>query len=150
MPRPKNYKLKAAAQARVGKAQAHAATEITILDGSESDSSVCEVTSWVGGVNHDPFPTQVWLDIDKDDELSDAEEVELVAGLERQAELEIRVTEKVDAFRLLKMDLPDRGWKKAEAKRGLGYTGGLSDRSQRRQRQKVREKEERDAELRKR
>lgn len=118
-----------------------------------------EETCWDGSVNNIPDEC-VWTDESETDDCSfadsdsesvisavEAEGEVLSKGLEKQ--LEIESTLLTAHKRYLKATVSRKEWKRAEAKRGFGYNG-LSERTKRFHSQLAREKENRDAGIRKR
>ena len=153
-PQKSSHFLVAAARARVARHVNPASEEILDVLNSESASeSDLEVTTWTGGVNDHTFLSRdAWTD-DSDDEgslLSEAESVEIITSLEKQAGVEVVVMEKTaSAVDSLMWHKTPAEWKKVESNRHLGYTrGALSGRSDRRRKQEERKKEEADAEKR--
>ncbi|KAG6822089.1 hypothetical protein H0H92_015339, partial [Tricholoma furcatifolium] len=169
MARPKNSKKAAAARARAGRSRKKAKTidVIVLSDSSDQESEDDEMvdreiltgddcTSWTGGVNHeesdlesDVEEDREWQDTESDDEVIELEGPELVDGLRQKWELRQKnqVTEytetKLTAYTYLMAKKTNKEWTKAEAQRGLGYTG-LSDRRKREINKELHDKEAKD------
>ncbi|KAH9039650.1 hypothetical protein EDB85DRAFT_2181181 [Lactarius pseudohatsudake] len=117
-----------------------------------------ECTGWTGGVNYVPSDTdsdsddEDWKETDLDDEsdgggeLEDLEGEDLLDGLRNEWELlqqELESLEEPTPYKHLLGKTMAKEWKKAEAKRGLGYNG-QSARRKREITQQLREKEVQD------
>ena len=117
-----------------------------------------ERTKWTGGVIHIPdsesdsdrdFDPSSALESEpgSDEEFSELEGDELLESLQRQAAEEAKLLQKPVPYEELKRGVSGQEWKKAEAKRGFGYTGN-SGRTKRRQEKVARDKSDKDAKLR--
>jgi predicted Mrr-cat superfamily restriction endonuclease len=154
MPYKSKSKQKSIAHARKVKwfkanITAHSISE-TELD-SDSDSGVT-VTAWTGCVNNhlivtdDSGSDSEWESNSSDDEVDELEGDELVESLQREIEHEIQLLQELEPtpssqYERLKTVVSAKEWEKAEQNRGLGYTG-RGKRTQRKQRQEVRENAE--------
>ncbi|KAH9018306.1 hypothetical protein EDB84DRAFT_1626781 [Lactarius hengduanensis] len=170
MPPNKRAQKAAAARARAAKYQkkevevevsSDAAIERPEPDGNHEPDIEC--TGWTGGVNYVPSDTdsddEEWkeTDLDLDDEsdgpgndgggdLEDLEGEDLLDGLRNELELlqqELKDLEKPTPYEHVLRKTTAKEWKKAEAKRGLGYNG-QSARRKREIAQQLCEKEEQD------
>jgi hypothetical protein len=166
MPRQKSWRKASAAHARTfrhSRTQEPTASE-PIRKQSENhsnDSEALDVSNWDGTVNHYPSDWEMtdW-DLDAADELdSDLEEltgIELISSLAQAAQHEMDLlkepTQETTGYKKIitvGQTFGPKEWRKAERKRGFGYTGN-SERTRRRNEQKLRDKEVEDAKLRKR
>jgi hypothetical protein len=163
MPQPPKARKAAAARAREGKAQKKVmlnnedALELSSDNMQLEKESDAECTDWTGGVNHvlsDSENDEDWEDIysaseasdsdnDEDHDLEELEGQDLVEGLHKYWALELQELAQLTPYELLLQKKIPKEWKKAEAKRELGYNG-LSDRRKREIAQKLRIKEEQD------
>jgi uncharacterized sporulation protein YeaH/YhbH (DUF444 family) len=171
MPSSTKAQRAAAARARAAKIQMEMVDILEIssdsaIQQSESEDdhdSDIECTGWTGGVNHVPSDTDTdsgdedWKDTDLDggsadsdeddnEDLEDLEGEDLLDGLQKKWELlqqELEDLEKPTPYECILKKTTAKEWKKAEARRGLGYNG-KSARRKREVAQQLREKEEQD------
>ena len=157
-------KKRSAANAREAKVQKRLKTadeeHKTTSIQTDSDSDV-EVTSWTGGVkNHLIISDDIDSDFDNteweveysEDDLDDLEGEELIESLQKEIEHEISLLEELNTTpyeKISQVNLTTKKWKNVEKKRGFGYNGH-AERTQRKHRQRAREKAEKDAVTRKR
>jgi len=170
MPSTKNSQKAAAARARAAKSQKKTVEVVEISSNSDSATEPdhehepdIECTGWTGGVNYVPSDSdpdsddEDWKDTDWDgggaesdedcnEDLEDLEGQDLLDALRNKWELlqqELEDLAKPTPYEHISKKTGAREWKKAEAKRALGYNG-LSARRKREIAQKLREKEEQD------
>jgi len=121
------------------------------LTGIPSDS---DETRWPGGVNHDPetdnsdFSWDEGSESESEDDVTDDEDPELIARLQKNVEHHLQLLDTVTAYDALMTGSNMADWKKVESKRALGYTGN-SARTARRHDKWARDKEKEDAKVRK-
>jgi hypothetical protein len=166
MPRKLKRWNDAAARARKGRAAAHK-NHLELKDPKsvhpeeETPNELTNVdnerTKWTGGVNHasdsdsdrDFNPSSASeSEPGSDEEFSELEGDELLESLQRQAAEEAKLLQKPVPYEELRRAVSRQEWKKAEAKRGFGYTGN-SGRTKRRQEKSARDRSDKDAKLRK-
>lgn len=129
-------------------------TVINVMTDSESE---IEVTRWTGGVSHEQSDNSdfSWEEMSSDPEDSDISDEEAsydseedTVRLQRSMEHELRLLMELTPYKTIMKSHTSKEWKKAESKRGFGYTG-RSDRRRRELEQRAREKAVSDEKLRK-
>src|ERR1700761_6328659 len=125
-PQKSSHFLVAAARARVARHVNPASEEILDVLNSESASeSDLEVTTWTGGVDDHTFLSRdAWTE-DSDDEgslPSEANSVEIITSLEKQASVEVSVIEKAaSALDSLMGRKTSAEWNKAESNQASNF-----------------------------
>jgi len=163
MGRPKKWRIHSAAHARASKQAVRHSNDST-SDASDIEEmptydltdtfSDHDETTWTGGVNRDPDSDNSdfsWEEDSSPSETDDDNDSDLDQRLRRGFEHELRLlTVEPSAFeKLMKArNFSKAEWRKAERNRGFGYTGNSVQSVQRRDKV-AREKEVKDAKLRK-
>jgi hypothetical protein len=131
----KRYCFAAAAHAHEGKARKPLENILTRTNDEE-----CE---WMGGVNHvlssdsEFYWTDSDMDSDSESDFSELEGQELIGSLQACLEKELKMLGTVTPYeQFTQQTLTTDEWKRAESKRGFGYTGN-SDRTRRRKEQEA-------------
>jgi hypothetical protein len=152
MPRKLKRWKDAAERARSGRKQRLNSPSPEHIITEELPDDDFECTRWTGGVNHhvssesdsDSDFGLSTSESESEEEFSELEGDDLLESLQRQAAEEAELLKKPTPYEELKRNIQAPEWKKAEAKRGFGYTGN-SGRTKRRHEKVARDKGVEDA-----